>query len=157
VAAGLDRPASKQVFVQGQVGYSRHILKTKMHDLTAELGYDFTYDRLMLPQPDPSLDPAFQDIFLHSGRLFVGYLLSVSDHTSVRASAEALINFNPLTIGDREVGVAEATRFIGKVEFTTKIWKPLAFRAAFTARYNNAPALRAVGGITFAPDNPERY
>jgi hypothetical protein len=139
VIAGLDNPASKQAFVAGQGGYARHVLRTKMHDLSAELGYDFTYDRLLPPDPEPV---GFQrDVFLHNGRLFLGYLLSVSDHTSVRATAEALINFNPVFIGDRDVGVAMASRFIGKLEFTTKIWKPLAFRAAFTARFNNAPAL----------------
>ena len=52
-------------------------------------------------------------------------------------------------------GTAQATRFIGKVEFTTKIWKPLAFRAGFTARYNNAPALTTA--FKFAPDFAERY
>jgi len=153
VATGLDRPASKQVFVAGQAGYARHILKTDMHDLSVELGYDLTYDRLIPPDMPP---PAFlENVLIHSGRIYLGYLLSIRDHSALRASAEALINFNPLFIGDRDVGVGQATRFIGKVEFTTKIWKPLSFRAAFTARYNNAPALSTA--LMYSPDNPDRY
>lgn len=153
VVTGLDQPASKQVFVAGQAGYARRVLKTKMHDLSAELGYDFTFERLNMPEMPP--EGFVQDLFLHSGRIFLGYVLAVGDHTTVRASGEALINFNTVHIGDRDVDAGAATRFIGKAEITTKIWKPLAFRAAFTARYNNAPALNA--SLQFSPDNPYRY
>lgn len=136
--AGLDIPASKQYFLSGQLGYARQIVKTKMHELFGEVGADFTYDYLIEPTP---LVGAFSPVVaLGAGRLFLGYVLSVNTHTSVRANVETLINFNALTIGDRSVGVAEATRVNGKLEFTTQIWKPLSFRAAFTARFNNAPA-----------------
>ena len=136
--AGFDIPASKQYFLGGQLGYARQVVKTKMHELMAEIGGDFTYDRLIAPVPEPAVfNP---EVILGAGRLFVGYTLSVSTHTSVRANVEALINLNNLTIGDRPVSVAEATRVNGKFEFTTQIWKPLSFRAAFTARFNNAPA-----------------
>lgn len=150
---GLDIPASKQYFLGGQVGYARQILKTKMHELSAELGYDFTYDRLIAPDPVPI---GFSDsVFLHSGRVFLGYLLSIGDHSGVRVSVEALINLTDVTIGDRAVSAAEATRVNGKFEFTTKIWKPLSFRAAFAARYNNAPAVNA--NIPSPIGHPDHY
>ncbi|MBL9008899.1 MAG: DUF481 domain-containing protein [Myxococcales bacterium] len=136
--AGFDNPASKQYFLGGQLGYARQIVKTKMHEMFGEVGGDFTYDYLRAPDPSPmGFSP---EVILGSGRLFLGYVLSVNTHTSVRANVETLINLNALTIGDRSVGAAEATRVNGKLEFTTQIWKPISFRAAFTARFNNAPA-----------------
>lgn len=151
--AGLDKPASKDWFLGGQVGYMRQIVKTKMHELGAEVGYDFTFDYLL--RPDNSPTEFRQDVMLHSGRLFLGYALSIGDHSSVRASVETLLNLVSLTIGDRAVGVAEATRVNGKLEFMTKIWKPLSFRAAFTARFNNAPAPFAKFATPI--DHPNHY
>lgn len=151
--AGFDNPASKQYFLGGQLGYARQIVKSKMHELAAEVGGDFTYDRLRVPSPEPmGFNP---EVILGAGRLYLGYVLSVSTHTSVRANVEALINFNSLTIGDRPVGVAEATRVNGKLEFTTQIWKPLSFRAAFSARFNNAPAPFAKFATPI--DHPNHY
>jgi hypothetical protein len=154
---GLDIPASKEYFLGGQVGYARQIFKTKMHEIFGELGYDFTFDRLKIPDVMPGMMAmAYEpNIFLHSGRLFFGYVLSIGDHSSLRLNAEALLNFNPLTIGDRAVGVAEASRVNAKMEFTTKIWKPLSFRAAFSLRYNNAPAVNAK--IPSPIDHPYHY
>jgi hypothetical protein len=151
--SGFDQPADIVVTAQGQAGYSRMILKTKMHQLSAELGYDFTWDRLAPPLTPPM--GFVQDIFLHSGRGALSYMLAVSDHTSLHVSAETLINLNLVHIGDRDVYPAQASRVNGKVEFTTKIWKPLAFRAAFTVRYNNAPTLNST--INYDPNNPLRY
>ncbi len=151
--AGFDNPASKQYFLGGQLGYARQIVKTKMHEMFGEVGGDFTYDYLRAPDPTPmGFNP---EVILGSGRLFLGYVLSVSTHTAVRANIETLINFNSLTIGDRAVGVAEATRVNGKLEFTTQIWKPLSFRAAFTARFNNAPAPFAK--LPTPIDHPDHY
>ncbi len=157
VYAGFDLPASIQVKTGVQAGYARQILKSRMHELSAELGYDFTFDRLLVPGTMIMPEATTQDVYLHSGRLFLGYLLSVSEHTAVRASAEALINFNGVHIGDRDVGAGQATRFNGKLEVTTRVWQPISFRAAFNLRYNNAPALNAAPGITYSPDNPSRY
>ena len=141
---GLDIPASKEYFLGGQVGYARQILKTKMHEIFGELGYDFTFDRLNTPATMMGMMamPFEPNVFLHSGRLFFGYVLDRRSQP-LRLNAETLLNFNPLTIGDRAVGVAEATRVNAKAEFTTKIWKPLSFAAAFSLRYNNAPAVNA--------------
>jgi putative salt-induced outer membrane protein YdiY len=42
--AGLDIPASKKAIFGGQLGYSRQLFKTKLHELKAELGVDTTYN-----------------------------------------------------------------------------------------------------------------
>jgi hypothetical protein len=153
VLSGFDFPASLQAKAEGQIGYARQLVKTPMHQVSAELGYDFTYNRLIPPDMPP---PTFEsDVFIHSARLFLGYLLTISTHTSLRASVEALINVNGVFVGDREVDPGLASRVNGKVEFTTKIWRPLAFRAAFTARFNNAPALNT--DLNYDPNNPARY
>lgn len=151
--SGFDFPASLQAKVGAQIGYSRLLLKTAMHELSAEAGYDFTFDRLIPPEMPP---PDFVDsVYLHSMRLFLGYVVTVSTHTTIRANIEALINLNNVFIADREVAAGYASRVKGKLEFTTKVWKPLSFRAAFSGRFNNAPALNVV--LKYSPDNPARY
>lgn len=144
VYAGLDVPASKEVFVGAQVGYSRQLLKTNMHELLAELGYDFSYVQYVVPVDS--------SVMLHSGRAFVGYGLTLSENTNISASVEALINLNPVTIGGVDRSVAEATRVNGKVALTTKLWKNLSFRAAFSMRYDNSPSLRPALSLPYGPD-----
>ena len=152
-SAGLDLPASKEFFGGGQIGYARQIVNTKMHVLSAELGYDFNYTRYILPEVPPMNFE--QNVILHSARLYAGYVLSVADHTTVEANVEALINFNVAHIGDRDVGAGQATRVNGQLAFTTKVWKALSLRAATMLRYNNAPGLTTL--YPFAADFPGRY
>lgn len=153
VNAGLDYPASKEFMGGAQIGYARQLVNTKLHLLSAELGYDFSYTRFRAPEiPPPTFEP---NLFLHAGRLYLGYVLSVADHTTVEANVEALINLNSTHIGDRDVGVAAASRVNGQLAFTTKVWKALSLRAAATLRYNNAPGLTTQ--FPFAPDFPNRY
>ncbi len=152
-SAGLDLPASKEFMGGGQIGYARQIVNTKMHLLSAELGYDFNYTRYIVPEAPPT---GFeQNVFLHSARLYAGYVLSVADHTTVEANLEALVNFNVAHIGDRDVSAGQATRVNGQLAFTTKIWKALSLRAATMLRYNNAPGLTTL--YPFAPDFAGRY
>lgn len=141
--AGLDRPASKEVFAGGQVGYSRQIVKNETHEVLGEAGYDFTWVRY-LNSPD-------RDVYLHSARLFLGYTLTPTDATTIGASVEALVNFNPVTIGGRDVGAGEATRVNGNLSLTTKVWSFINFRAAFSVRYDNAPSLRQTLDLPYAP------
>ena len=152
-SAGLDNPASKRFMGGGQIGYARQIVNTKMHLLSAELGYDFNYTNYIAPEAPPA--GFTENVFLHSARIFAGYVLSVADHTTVEANVEALINFNVAHIVDRDVGAAQATRVNGQLAFTTKIWKSLSLRAASMLRYNNAPGLTTL--FPFAPDFPGRY
>jgi len=151
--AGLDLPASKRFFGGGQIGYARQLVKTQMHLLSGELGYDLNYTNYLIPETPPATFA--EHVVLHSGRLYLGYVLTVGTHTSVEANVEALINFNVAHIGDRDVGVGEASRVNGQLAFTTKIWKPLSLRAASTLRYNNAPGLTTL--FPFAPDFAGRY
>lgn len=152
-SAGLDLPASKEFMGGGQIGYARQIVNTKMHLLSAELGYDFNYTRYIVPEAPPTNFE--QNVFLHSARLYAGYVLSVADHTTVEANLEALVNFNVARIGDRDVAAGQATRVNGQLAFTTKIWKALSLRAATMLRYNNAPGLTTL--YPFAADFPGRY
>jgi putative salt-induced outer membrane protein YdiY len=150
---GLDYPASKDFLGGGQIGYARQILNTKMHLLSGELGYDLNYTRFRAPDPIPATFQA--DLLLHSGRIFLGYVMSVADHTTIEANVEALINFNVAKIGDRDVDPGAASRINGQLAFTTKVWKALSLRAAASLRYNNAPGLTTA--FPFKPDYPNRY
>lgn len=153
VNAGLDIPASKRFTGGGQIGYARQLVSSKMHLLSTELGYDFNYTNYLTPDTPPA---NFQEhVILHSGRLFLGYVLSVADHTTVEANVEALINFNVAHIGDRDVGVGEASRVNGQLAFTTKVWKSLSLRAASSLRFNNAPGLTTQ--FPFDPNFAGRY
>lgn len=152
-SAGLDSPASKRFMGGGQIGYARQIVNTKMHLLSAELGYDFNYTNYVTPEVAPA--GFTENVLLHSARIFAGYILSVADHTTVEANVEALINFNVAHIGDRDVGAGQATRVNGQLAFTTKVWKALSLRASSMLRYNNAPGLTTL--FPFAPDFAGRY
>jgi hypothetical protein len=139
VLAGLDRPAAKRAFVGGQLGYARQLVKTTMHLLAGEIGYDGVFINYIEPMPLP---PAFVDnVFLHSLRLYVGYVLTVREHTTLDVNVEGLINLNSAHIGDQDFGPGEASRVNGKLAFTTKIWRPMSLRAATNLRFNNAPGL----------------
>lgn len=150
---GLDYPASKDFLGGGQVGYARQILSTKMHLLSGELGYDLNYTRFRAPEPEPADFQA--NLLLHSGRIFLGYMLSVADHTSVEANLEALINFNVAKIGDRDVDPGAASRLNAQLAFTTKVWKALSLRAAGSLRYDNAPGLTTQ--FKYKDGFPNRY
>ncbi len=150
---GLDYPASKDFMGGGQIGYARQILNTKMHLLSGELGYDLNYTRFRAPDPIPAMFQA--DLLLHSGRIYLGYVLSVADHTTIEANLEALINFNVAKIGDRDVDAGAASRINGQLAFTTKVWKALSLRAAASLRYNNAPGLTTA--FPYKPDYANRY
>ncbi len=141
IYGGLDEPAAKKAIAGGQAGYARQIVKTRMHTLSGEAGYDFTYFDYATPTAPP---PGFENtVLLHSGRLFLGYSLAIRDNTSLDASVEGLINFNSAHIGDQDFGAGQASRVLGKLAFTTQIWKPLSLRVAETVKFNNAPGLNA--------------
>jgi hypothetical protein len=133
---GLDIPASKKAIAGGQLGYSRQLFKTKMHELKAELGADVTYNNYILADGAVGQD----NLMLASARLFVGYALSLGENTQFQANAESLINLNPATIVERYAAPGDATRVNAKFALTTKIWQKLSFRFSFGLRYDNCPA-----------------
>lgn len=133
--AGLDIPASKKAITGGQLGYSRRLFKTKLHELKAELGADLTYNNYIVE------DVAAQsNLFLASARLYLGYALTLGENTQFTAKAESLINLNSATIVERAVDPADATRVNANFALTTKVWQRLSFRFALGMRYDNCPA-----------------
>jgi hypothetical protein len=143
-----NEPAGKKVVAGAQVGYSRQLYKTDMHLVVAEIGYDFSYERY--------LTGSELNYYLHSLRLYVGYNLSVSKDTAFLFDIEYLGNMNPYDGPyGANVGAFEDSRVYGRAALTTRLWKKLNFRLAFTARYDNVPAPQAksaiLGGLDFAP------
>ena len=128
---GQDVIAGKSLVGGGQIGYSRLILKSERNELAGEVGYDFSYARFA--KDDSS-------VMMHSIRLFLGYVLTLTKDTAINASAEALLTGNPIDVGGVHYGPFEEFRITGKAGLTTKIYKNISFRFGFTARYDNAPA-----------------
>lgn len=146
--AGLDIPASKKAIFGGQLGYSRQLFKTKLHELKAELGVDTTYNRYDLIAGSTAAD----SVFLASARVFVGYNLVLGENTQFSAKAESLINLNTATIVERLAKPADATRVNANISLTTKVWQRLSFRFGFNLRYDNCPAPNP--NLTFAAYSP---
>ncbi len=147
--AASDKIAGKSFFGGGQIGYSRQVLKSAMHLLTAELGYDLSYESYV-SQPGKTLDA----VTIHSARLFVGEVLKLSAATGVTASAEALFNLNKegsaYKVGTQDKGVDafHDTRLVGKLGLTTTLIKSLSFGFGFTVRYDQNPAPRPLPAST---------
>jgi hypothetical protein len=142
---GADVPAGKDLFAGGQLGYSRLVLKTSVHELTAEAGFDATYEDLALAGVD--------GVAIFSGRVFFGYAGTVSATTGISASAEALFNVNTEDapyLPEGEVGPGEDTRVIGKLALTSKLYSDISVRLGFSAKFDNAPApLAGFAGLPF--------
>jgi len=140
---GADRVAGKELFGGGQAGYSRQLIKNAQHTLVAELGYDFSYESYV-PSPGKTLD----GVAIHSARLFVGELWTLSKETGISASGEALFNLNKeqaLNANDQTgatkgVDAFKDTRLIGKVGITTLLHKSLSMALGFTIKYDQNPA-----------------
>lgn len=151
---GADKIAGKQLYGGGQVGYSRQIYKSDQHTAVAELGYDFSYESYV-QSPGKEIDA----VAIHSARLFVGELFSITKETGLTGGVEALFNLNKeqaLDASDptgatKGVGAFKDTRVIGKVGLTTVLRKRLSFGFGFTVKYDQNPAPRPSGGAMFAP------
>jgi hypothetical protein len=143
--AGGNTPAGKEVIAGGQFGYARQLYKSDVHLLAAEFGIDYSYENLVVETPD---------LHIASLRFFFGYAVTLSKDTLVAADVEVLCNLNPLdNVGaGRSASAFEDTRVNGRASLTTRLYKALNFRLAFTARFDNVPApLGKLGGLPFAP------
>jgi len=143
--AGGNRPAGKNVTAGGQVGYARQLYKSDVHLLSAELGIDYSYENLVADTPD---------LHIASLRAFLGYGITLSKDTLIAVDVEVLCNLNPLdNVGaGRKASSFEDTRVNGRASLTTRLYKALNFRLAFTARFDNVPSpLGKIGGLPFAP------
>ena len=145
---GQDVVAGKSLLAGGQVGYSRLLLHSEMNELAAEVGYDYSFNQY--------IDPSTPAVHIHSARVFLGYLLTLTKDTAINASLEGLFNGNSINVGppgdpNTHFGTFEAFRMRGNVSLTTRLYKSISARLAFTARYDNAPAPLSIKDVTFMP------
>jgi len=150
---GHDTPASKTIFTDAQIGYSREIVKTKRHEFLGEAGVNVGYT--LWKQPDPKPVSFSYHTTAIAARLFVGYNLSVNEHTLIFANLEALINFNSFMIADRQAHFGQASKINSKIGINTQLWKALSLRCSFLLRYDALPGFNTQ--IKFSPDYNGRY
>ncbi|HEX8954180.1 MAG TPA: DUF481 domain-containing protein [Polyangia bacterium] len=139
---GGNEPAGIRLAGGAQVGYSRQIVKTDMHLVVAEIGYDYTYQN----------NVTGPDLNIHSARVFAGYTLTLNANVGVLLGLEVLCNLNSLpgyTPGTT-VDPFGNTRVNGAAALNAKIWKNIAFQVSFLARYTTDPALLPAFKIPFA-------
>jgi hypothetical protein len=146
-----DEVAGKDLVVDVNVGYSRHLYRDDDQDLSVEIGYDFSYENYV---------NAVDSVAIHSARLFVGDKLRCSDTLALFANAELLLNLNSedkaLSAGPNDTattGIAafKDTRINAKAGFTTKLWKNISLSVTESLRYDSKPPpLPAPSGTTFA-------
>ena len=132
-SVSADEPAGKILIGSGQVGYSRIVVDTKVHQLTLESGYDFSYE---------DLSGSDQSVSIHSWRIFAGYQGKLSPDTSLEVSTESLFNLNELQTSSGPVSQFDDTRFNNQVSLTTSIYGNLSFRFSFQSKFDNNPAPR---------------
>lgn len=152
---GADKIAGKRLYGGGQVGYSRQLLKNEQHAVVAEVGYDFSYESYV-QTPNKMLDA----VAIHSARLFVGELFSLTKATGINGSVEALFNLNKekallasdTTGATNGVGAFKDTRINAKLGLTTTLFSSLSFGFGFTLKYDQNPAPRPLpaGAMPYA-------
>ena len=106
------------------------------------------------------LDLALDAVAIHSARLYVGELFSLTKETGITGGLEALFNLNKeqaldasdSTGATKGVSAFKDTRLIGKVGLTTVLHKSLSFGFGFTLKYDQNPAPRPSGGAMLAAD-----
>ncbi len=136
-----DKPAGKELVGGAQAGYSRLLFKTTVHELAAEVGYDFTYENFVAPG---------DAVNIHSARGFAGYVGKLRTDTEVQASTEVLVNLNSESTPTGEVDSFKDTRVSSKAGLTTKITDDISFRFGFALKYDQAPAPRPqIGGLPY--------
>lgn len=136
-----NEPAGKELVGGAQAGYSRLLLKSDRSEVTAEIGYDYQYENFVVEG---------DALNIHSARGFLGYAGKLSEDTQVDASTEWLLNLNSEDTPAGEVDALDDTRMNAKTGLTTKLWKDVAFRFSFTAKYDNAPAPRPPLALPYA-------
>lgn len=138
-----DKIAGKELTGGGQVGYSRQLLKDEHNTLVTEAGYDLSFEKYV-QVPGKTIDA----VTIHSARLFVGELFTLTKETGFSGSVEALFNLNKETALDardetgntKGVGAFKDTRIIGKLGLTTTLHKSLSLALGFTLKYDQNPA-----------------
>ena len=150
--ASRDLPAGKDRVLGGQLGYSRQIYKTKTAESLAEIGYDYSNEKLVAGDTTNSI---------HSARAFVGYKDKISDGVDIEASAELLTNLNTEKLttapagSDNYGGAFRDTRFNVHLLISAKIGKNLAFASSIDTKFDNRPAPLALKMLApgFVPES----
>ncbi len=140
-ATSADKPAGRVLIGSGQVGYSRILVDSKVHQLVLESGYDFSYE---------DLSGNTKSVSIHSWRIFAGYRGKLSEDTSLEISTESLFNINELETSSGPVSPFLDTRFNNQVSLTTSIYGDLSFRFSFQSRFDNNPAPRPKLEVPYA-------
>lgn len=140
---GGDVVAGKDFVGGGQVGYARVIYKTEKHELSGELGYDFSFEDFV--------DETASSISIHSARGFLGYKGTLTEATGLEGTLEVLGNLNGQ--GD-DVSAMEDLRATGVVSLSTKLSKSISFAFSVTGKFDNVPAPFSLAGYTIDPTDP---
>lgn len=147
--AGADPLAGKDLTAGGQLGYSRLLYLSKVHELAGEVGYDFSYENFATTDPT-----ATDSIAIHSARAFTGYKGKLSETTTVEGSVEILANLTGQTINTRDVGAFEDLRVNLASSIAAKLSTSVAMSFSFGAKFDNVPAPLAVAGFMLDPADP---
>lgn len=137
--AATNEPAAKK-FVGGvQVGYGRNLLRSKVHRIVADTGYDLSFET-------PIAGATFAS---HSllGRL--RYEGKLSPDSALGASLEALINLNKLNTPGGTTDRFRDRRTTSRLSITTRVHRDLRFRFAFEASHDSRPSLLAATNLPF--------
>lgn len=140
---GADVVAGKDFAGGGQVGYARLLYKTERHEISAEIGYDFSYEDYV--------DAAADSVAIHSARGFLGYKGKLSEVTSLDGSVEVLENVNEQS---DTVAAFEDLRANVAASLSTKLSKSISFQFGVTSKFDNAPAPLSIAGYTLDPIDP---
>jgi hypothetical protein len=139
--AASDRPSGKELTGGGQVGWSRLLYRSETSTLTAELGYDFSFEKYV----DVS-----DVLAIHSARLFAGAETKLAEATAFAVGVEVLENLNPETTATGTVDPFGDLRINGKGSITTKVFSNISLRFGVTVRYDREPAPRPKLKLPFA-------
>lgn len=137
-----DVPAGKEGVYGAQLGYARQLYKTDTAETTAELGYDFSRENLIVGDT----------LNIHSARAFIGHKDELTTGTSLIASVEALTNLNSLTLPTgRDGGAGKDTRVNGLVAVSAKLGKSLSIQTSVELRYDHRPGPLKIDTAMVAP------
>jgi len=144
--AGRDVPAGKESTLGGQLGYSRVLLKTKVAEAVAELGYDYSHEDLV----------ASDGVSIHSVRGFLGYKAEMTPGTTLVTSLEGLSNLNHEDLATRAdgAGIFRDTRINLKFAISAKLGVNLAVQTSIEAKYDNRPGPLGIKNLAmgFVPE-----
>lgn len=156
---GSNEIAGKDLYFGGQLGYSRQLYKSEMHELLLEAGVDFSREQYIAPVGGKAPDP----LNILSLRAFFGDAMKFSKDTGLVLGVEYLGNLleetnavieGPSATYAMDKGLIrhnasyfEDSRLNAKAALTTKLTTWMSFSASFTVRFDNVPALRPGYGV----------